>query len=34
MQYYCVANGYLYTITLTNVSDVDAQQIMESFEVP
>ncbi len=34
MQYYCVANGYLYTITLTNVSEGDAQQIMESFEVP
>ena len=25
--------GYIYTITLTNVSDSDAQQIMESFEI-
>ncbi len=32
-QYFCVANGYIYTITLTNVSDSDAQQIMESFEI-
>lgn len=31
-QYFCVANGYIYTITLTNVSDSDAEQIMASFE--
>ena len=32
-QYFCVANGYVYTITLTSVSDGDAAQIMESFEI-
>lgn len=33
MQYFCVANGYIYTLTLTNVSDGDAEQIMGSFEL-
>ena len=32
-QYFCVANGYIYTLTLTNVSDGDAEQIMGSFEL-
>ena len=32
-QYFCVANGYVYTLTLTNVSDGDAEQIMGSFEL-
>lgn len=32
-QYFCVANGYVYTLTLTNVSDDDAEQIMGSFEI-
>ena len=32
-QYFCVANGYVYTLTLTNVSDDDAEQIMGSFEL-
>ena len=32
-QYFCVANGYVYTLTLTNVSDGDAEQIMGSFEI-
>lgn len=32
-QYFHVANGYIYTLTLTNVSEVDAEQIMGSFEV-
>lgn len=32
-QYFCVANGYIYTLTLTNVSDGDAEQIMGSFEI-
>ncbi len=32
-QYFCVANGYIYTITLTNVAEDDAAQIMESFEI-
>lgn len=32
-QYFCVANGYIYTITLTNVSDSDTEQIMGSFEI-
>ena len=30
-QYFCVANGYIYTLTLTNVCDGDAEQIMGSF---
>lgn len=33
MQYFCVANGYIYTVTMTNVSEGDAEQIMESFEI-
>ena len=32
-QYFCVANGYIYTLTLTNVSDGDAEQIMGSFKL-
>ncbi len=32
-QYYYVTNDYIYTVTLTNVSDSDAEQIMGSFEV-
>lgn len=32
-QYFCVANGYIYTITMTNVSDSDTEQIMGSFEI-
>lgn len=32
-QYFCVANGYIYTLTLTNVPDGDAEQIMGSFEI-
>lgn len=32
-QYFCVAKGYIYTITLTNVAEGDAQQIMESFQI-
>ena len=32
-QYFCVANGYIYTLTLTNVSEGDAEQIMGSFEL-
>ena len=32
-QYFCVANGYIYPLTLTNVSDGDAEQIMGSFEL-
>ena len=32
-QYFCVANGYIYTLTLTNVTDSDAEEIMQSFEI-
>ena len=32
-QYFCVANGYVYTITLTNVTDEDAEQLLGSFEI-
>lgn len=32
-QYFCVANGYIYTLTLTNVTDSDAVEIMQSFEI-
>lgn len=32
-QYFCVANGYIYTITLTNVAEDDAQRIMTSFKI-
>lgn len=32
-QYFCVANGYIYTLTLTNVSDSDAELIMNSFKI-
>ena len=32
-QYFRVANGYIYTITLTNVSDDDAGLILKSFEI-
>ena len=32
-QYFSVANGYIYTITMTNVSDSDTEQIMGSFEI-
>lgn len=32
-QYFCVANGYVYTLTLTNVSDGDAEQLIGSFEI-
>ena len=33
LQYFCVANGYIYTLTLTTGSDGDAEQIMGSFEL-
>ena len=32
-QYFCVANGYIYTLTLTNVTDSDAEEIKQSFEI-
>ena len=32
-RYFCVANGYIYTLTLTNVSDSDAELIMNSFKI-